>query len=55
MMIPNYDERVLVLAAQPVDARSVCGVAGQAGISARSCRDMDELCADIREGAGVGV
>jgi PAS domain S-box-containing protein len=54
-MMHNDDERVLVLSALPVDAQFVCAVAGRAGIPAQPCRDMDELCAGIRQGAGTAV
>jgi signal transduction histidine kinase len=51
----SVEERLLVFTALPVDASLVCRVAGQAGIAARSCAAVDELCAEIRAGAGMAV
>ncbi len=50
---PPVDERILVLA--PVaDAAAFCEtVLGRAGLAARVCRDLDELCRELEAGAGA--
>jgi signal transduction histidine kinase len=46
------EERILVLCPTGRDGPLVCEALLEAGLAARECRDMDELCREIPRGAG---
>jgi signal transduction histidine kinase/ActR/RegA family two-component response regulator len=50
---PKDAERILVLAPTGRDAALAVTALEQAGFACESCRDMDELCQTIEEGAGA--
>ncbi|MBN2292215.1 MAG: PAS domain-containing protein [Pirellulales bacterium] len=45
--------RVLVLAPFGRDAVEICGILDEAGIEAESCGDVDQLCAEIKQGVAA--
>jgi len=49
----NYADRVLLLTPHGRDAEVACRVLEQAGIECHICRDMEDLCKEISNGAGA--
>jgi PAS domain S-box-containing protein len=49
----KLEERVLVIAPTAKDADLTRGVFEKAGVCGFFCRDMDELCAELKRGAGA--
>jgi PAS domain S-box-containing protein len=54
-MSAQNDTRVLVLAPVGRDAQLASDALARAGLKARACRSLDELCSCMREGAAVTI
>ena len=46
------EERLLILAPTPRDARLACDILQRSGIASLACADLRELCRHLRQGAG---
>jgi signal transduction histidine kinase/ActR/RegA family two-component response regulator len=51
----ELEQRVLVLAPLGRDAALTCKILSEEGIPSYACRDMEELCNELRSGAGAAL
>jgi signal transduction histidine kinase/ActR/RegA family two-component response regulator len=52
---PAVEERVLILAPTPKDARISQSILAESGVASTACTTLDELCNEIEDGAGAIV
>jgi signal transduction histidine kinase/ActR/RegA family two-component response regulator len=52
---PSLEERVLVLMPSERDTERTVNLLGEANIAAAPCRDVPELCRELRRGAGAAL